>query len=103
MQRLRTAKLLQLQATAPSLAVVSSSSAVALAAASTEDQVKRAQNALISMEVEHGVGPFERAAWQPGHELYDRALGRLRDRESHRSVGMRFLPLDVQHSCVLPA
>ncbi|GLC47449.1 hypothetical protein PLESTM_002075400 [Pleodorina starrii] len=82
--RLREMELRALQGKAPSLAVVSSASAVALAAASTEAQVAKLRAALTKMEVAREMSPLERGKWKPGYPLFDAAVQRLKEREVQR-------------------
>ncbi|KAG2485200.1 hypothetical protein HYH03_016089 [Edaphochlamys debaryana] len=75
---LRKSWLGQLQSGAALLAVVSSSAAVDLAAASTADRLEKLEKAVRALEAKHGV---QASVWSRGHPPYDTAICRLRDRE----------------------
>ncbi|KAG2500991.1 hypothetical protein HYH03_000813 [Edaphochlamys debaryana] len=81
---LRNADLRKLPDSAPALAVMSSSSAVALAAASTEKERAKVQAALLAIEKQQGLGPFERGRWKDDYPPYVEALGRLKQQEIQR-------------------
>lgn len=85
---LRFRELVALQGKAPAIAVVSSSSAVTLAAASTGAQVAKVNTALVKLELDHGMNAMTRADWKPGHPPYDTGLRRLVEREVQRYVGI---------------
>ena len=82
--RLREIELLRLRSSAPALAVVSSSSAVTLTAASNKASIEKVQNRLTALEIDHGMSPGERRNWVPGYQQYDTALQLLKDREVKR-------------------
>ncbi|KAG2487245.1 hypothetical protein HYH03_014087 [Edaphochlamys debaryana] len=96
--RLRRAEMEGLKDKAPSLAVVSSSSAVALAAASTSAQITKVDAALRRLEGKHGLLPDGWKQWKRGHGPFDAALQRLCEREVSRcQARIGAYVLEVQH------
>ncbi len=86
---LRFRELRSLQGNVPKLAVVSSASAVTLAAASSATMVAKANTALVKLELGNGMTAASRAEWQPGYQPYDAALCQLVEREVCRcAVGL---------------
>lgn len=78
---LRFRELRSLQGNVPKLAVVSSASAVTLAAASSAAMVAKANSALVKLELANGLTAASRAEWQPGYPPYDTAVCQLVEQE----------------------
>ncbi|KAG2482899.1 hypothetical protein HYH03_018181 [Edaphochlamys debaryana] len=96
--RLRRKEMGQLTAKAPSLAVVSSSSAVTLAAASTSTQISKVDTAIRRLEEAHELLPDDWKLWKPSYAPFDAALQRLCDREINRcQARISANILEVQH------
>ncbi len=84
MLRLHEMELRNLRGKAPALAVVTSASAVTLAAASTQAQVEKFHADLTRIEQAQGFCPLARSQWKHGHTEFDAALQQLKVREVQR-------------------
>ncbi|GIL61147.1 hypothetical protein Vafri_15552 [Volvox africanus] len=97
--RLKEKELARLASTASSLAVVSSNSAVTLAAASSCSQVEQVRAELNKLKLQHDISPLSvwSGPWREGSDLFNRALERLREQEVCRcQAEIEGLVLDVQ-------